>query len=816
MIRADNPVPFGASLLDKSTAKPGSIDMDIFAPKRATAREGSTSSDYLRKTREENSEPETTAESADSVQLSGCKIDTPPEELATDQPFEMSVEVKSQSGEASGTVTFQLLCALPKPDGSEEVQDQSSPTQASISKGSAKARGTLVSPKTPVASGTRLKYHVVAEHPAASEKSESPKIEVEAGKPPKPLAIWTLEAVHFGFDSSFILPGAAGEIASLGSLLEQHPGAAAAVFGHADPVGKDDFNKTLSGRRAYATYCLLTKDSEGWLELAKGGEGDKWDLRTTQTMLAHLDDSESKPYYGGKIDGIAGSKTDAAIKNFQKAQGLKPDGNAGPKTDAELFPAYMASLGKSSLEAADFLGDPQDKKRQWACAGCGEFNPVLVFSKGDQDKFEKSGDAAARNARNAPNRRATVLLFPASAKGPGKVDFPCPAWNEGADKCRKQFFQDADARRNPSDRERTWEKDKDTFACRFLAGIADEKTGPGGVTPRPDGAWDLGLATFATSSAVPAPKDSRRIVHLLSLALRAGDGAELVVTGHCDPPGGEASNQALSEARAQALLSIAIGDRAMWWNAIGARHTDADATGWLGHLRDAYGWDCDPDGSDAGVPGFQAEFNLRYDGDLVVDGIMGEQSWKALHTALHSFVAFGSSGDRGGFQKPALGLGGKGWIGFGEEFHPERMACVVVVPAGADETLVRCAIESGPEGDPDAFADDVFSIDTVLMTNSGTNLVANHEFLLNDAENASLVVVSDGEGRLRIPDLPSGEYPFRSRSIDYQATIGSTASETTCFRLDGFLLPPSDDDPSDDDARSVDGVESPSGDEDEA
>ena len=46
---------------------------------------------------------------------------------------------------------------------------------------------------------------------------------------------------------------------------------------------------------------------------------------------------KSKGYYTGKVDGIAGSLTEKAIKAFQKAMGLSQDGIAGQKTWAAVF-----------------------------------------------------------------------------------------------------------------------------------------------------------------------------------------------------------------------------------------------------------------------------------------------------------------------------------------------------------------------------------------------------------------------------------------------------------------------------------------------
>jgi peptidoglycan hydrolase-like protein with peptidoglycan-binding domain len=52
--------------------------------------------------------------------------------------------------------------------------------------------------------------------------------------------------------------------------------------------------------------------------------------------------------YKGKVDGIYGNKTQLAVRQFQKLNGLVPDGICGNKTKNELFPTienrYKASI----------------------------------------------------------------------------------------------------------------------------------------------------------------------------------------------------------------------------------------------------------------------------------------------------------------------------------------------------------------------------------------------------------------------------------------------------------------------------------------
>src|ERR1700736_1398068 len=71
------------------------------------------------------------------------------------------------------------------------------------------------------------------------------------------VACLSLRDILFAFDSSFPMPSVAVMLKELPGLREKHKNSKgqlppASVFGHADPVGGDLFNKPLSGRRARA------------------------------------------------------------------------------------------------------------------------------------------------------------------------------------------------------------------------------------------------------------------------------------------------------------------------------------------------------------------------------------------------------------------------------------------------------------------------------------------------------------------------------------------------------------------------------------
>jgi Putative peptidoglycan binding domain len=227
------------------------------------------------------------------------------------------------------------------------------------------------------------------------------------------------------------------------------------IFGHADPVGDDVYNKALAGRRAQAIYGLLTRDVKLWETLYTtriGGGGDAWGHDAINSMLVAL--------------GYSGSD---AVRGFQQSEGLAADGDAGPKTRTKLFADYMDKLcGDLTLDkAADFLAGT-DANGKGDVQGCGEFNPLLLFSETEEGEFAKPANAKKRNQENAPNRRVMVLLFRPGTQVTAEK-WPCPRAAEGVAGCRKRFWSDGEKRRSThlADQRRSFDQSKDTFACRF-------------------------------------------------------------------------------------------------------------------------------------------------------------------------------------------------------------------------------------------------------------------------------------------------------------------------------------------------------------
>ena len=288
-----------------------------------------------------------------------------------------------------------------------------------------------------------------------------------------PVACWRLDDVRFEFDSSIIAPETREEFQDLFSLRSEFANSPMSIFGHADPTGDEVYNKQLSGRRAMAVYAVLTRDIAKWEKIYTQPFGrDNWKTKSLQMMLTALG------FDSGGVDGVAGPKTTAAMKDFQTSKSAPASGADNADNRKRLFAAYMDFLcvdpgGKPyQVQKSEFLAKDTDPGGKGDVQGCSEFNPVLIFSIQEDKEFRKPAQKAARDAKNAPNRRVTALLF---RKGSEVIAsrWPCPTAAEGVEKCRARFFSDAALRAAPADKERKFEETHDTFACRFYQRLTE-------------------------------------------------------------------------------------------------------------------------------------------------------------------------------------------------------------------------------------------------------------------------------------------------------------------------------------------------------
>ena len=90
----------------------------------------------------------------------------------------------------------------------------------------------------------------------------------------------------------------------------------------------------------YVYYMYVTNNISIEVLSRYGSTGNE--VKQIQTRL------KSWGYYNGAVDGIYGSKTQAAVKSFQRANGLTADGVAGPKTLAAIGLPTGSSSSSSS------------------------------------------------------------------------------------------------------------------------------------------------------------------------------------------------------------------------------------------------------------------------------------------------------------------------------------------------------------------------------------------------------------------------------------------------------------------------------------
>ena len=115
---------------------------------------------------------------------------------------------------------------------------------------------------------------------------------------------------------------------------------------------------------------------------------------------------------------------------------LERAGRPAPAAKPALIKAYMDFLctdaKRQTFEVAParFLGKGADSKGKGDFQGCGEFNPLRILALEEERRFAGAEQHPERNARNAPNRRVLIFLFPADT-AIEVAKWPCPRATEG-------------------------------------------------------------------------------------------------------------------------------------------------------------------------------------------------------------------------------------------------------------------------------------------------------------------------------------------------------------------------------------------------
>lgn len=309
-----------------------------------------------------------------------------------------------------------------------------------------------------------------------------------------PVACLRVDDIQFDFDSSFVRPQIKSQVKELKKKMrEEHPGCPISIFGHADPVGNDDYNKQLSDRRVIAICGLLTRNTDLWEALYSHPHGnDDWKkkhaLTTMAEEVAKMKENQQQTSEPSAPDA---APLETATAQLQPVEDLPSVAECGTDCDKRkvLFRAYMDAIcGPDFIvnKNEEFLarGDDPDGKGDYQ--GCSEFNPVLLFSQAEEQEYARAKDKTERNKENVPNRRVIVLLFHKGSRV-SPVKWPCPTAvrpkdteltrarkaHEGVAGCHKRFYNsppnEGNRRRSERlpDERREYSKSHDTFACRF-------------------------------------------------------------------------------------------------------------------------------------------------------------------------------------------------------------------------------------------------------------------------------------------------------------------------------------------------------------
>lgn len=381
---------------------------------------------------EEAPAEEAVEEEKDKVVLKNPKWEV--EKVGFNEETEVSVEAVIPKAHAHLTkVAFELFAKTP--NGPESI----SKAEGQVEGGKAKGRVPVYIPQYKDEDGNlmaKVEYYFSAKHSMSELLMDDSVLKLVDEMADRVLESLVLEHVTFATDKSLVRPNQGASLKAMCDKIkawrDKHPDGKMAVFGHADTVGADTYNKTLSDRRAKAVHGYLVKDPKVWESLYND---EKWGLASTQELLKHLGHDP------GAIDGKFGPETEAAIKGFQKKQGMAESGKDDATTREALYKAFMDEGNALDLKAKDF--DAIDGS---PFVGCSEFNLA--------EKKEGACEA---------NRRVAVFLLKSNKNFP--IQYPCKKGS--VDPCRKQAARKGDRRTAG-------------FSCLFYDQLVKEEKGGGG------------------------------------------------------------------------------------------------------------------------------------------------------------------------------------------------------------------------------------------------------------------------------------------------------------------------------------------------
>ena len=108
--------------------------------------------------------------------------------------------------------------------------------------------------------------------------------------------------------------------------------------------------QTKSGYWISSSYATVLKDSEIGDYVGSGSSSESYQLYSTGSTVLFIQTAlDALKYYDGELTGHYGPKTEAAVKDFQKAYGLNNDGVVGAKTLEKLTEKYYEKIGSTAI-----------------------------------------------------------------------------------------------------------------------------------------------------------------------------------------------------------------------------------------------------------------------------------------------------------------------------------------------------------------------------------------------------------------------------------------------------------------------------------
>jgi outer membrane protein OmpA-like peptidoglycan-associated protein len=352
--------------------------------------EGTTSSDYLQQTRQDNPEPNKTDGSEAQLKLSDCKFITSPDDLGIEKEFEAEciAEWQGENPPKVKEVFFAVKMSwqdgdkLHEEDGAEEF---SATLNLSNKNQTVKLKAKLPRPPSFPDAGVKIHYKLVASHSEAKSTSESSAAELGLGEP---VHVFEIPEQHFLSGGSVPCLDEKGELiqrlAEALKWVSSNESFQCVAIGHSDSTGERPKNFKISQRRAQACASLVAADDKSWASAV--GEPSIKELQTTLKGFTTTFGWSCDP---GALDGENGPKTKKAVSRFQWAcnklykSGLTVDGVAGPKTWKAIH-RTICGLVAREIGVADpsSSGYPAWKKVSvgWKTGnggfGCGDSFPV--------------------------------------------------------------------------------------------------------------------------------------------------------------------------------------------------------------------------------------------------------------------------------------------------------------------------------------------------------------------------------------------------------------------------------------------------------